>query len=404
VALARGAGARAIPRGVWLLGFTSLFMDVSSEMVHGLLPVFLTGVLGVSALSVGWIEGVSEATASGLKVFSGVASDRLRNRKGLATLGYGLSALTKPVFALAGSAGQVFAARFVDRVGKGIRGAPRDALVADLVGTELRGAAYGLRQSLDTVGAVLGPLLAAALMLATGGAFRTVFWIAALPALAAVAILAFGVREPPRAADTGEARAPLRAADLGRLRGRYWRIVLASVALTLPRASEAFLILRAETVGIPVAYLPLVLGAMNVSYAASAYPAGRLADLVDRRALLAVGCALLAASHAVLAAGAGPLAILAGVLLWGLHLGATQGLFAALVADATPLPLRATGFGVFHLATGLATLAASVGAGWLWQARGPAAPFAVGCALTLFALVSLLGLVRWRAPSGGAPA
>jgi MFS family permease len=396
VASARRAAASTLPRAVWLLGFTSFFMDVSSEMIHGLLPVFLTGVLGVTAISVGWIEGVSEGAASSVKVLSGVASDRFRNRKVLATLGYGLSALTKPIFALAGSVGWVFAARLTDRVGKGIRGAPRDALVADVVATEMRGAAYGLRQSLDTLGAFLGPLLAVALMAASGGAFRLVFAIAALPALAAVAILAFGVKEPARNPGETEAPAALRAADLRGLRARYWAVVLAAIALTLPRFSEAFLVLRAENVGIPIGLLPLVLCTMNMVYAGSAYPAGRLSDRIGRRTLLGAGCALLALGQGVLAVGTEPWSIVAGAALWGLHLGVTQGLFAALVADATPPALRATGFGVFHLAVGLATLASSVGAGWLYEVHGAAAPFAVGSALSVLALACGIAVVGRR--------
>lgn len=390
----RNSGLRAIPRGIWALGFVSLFMDVSSEMIHALLPVFLTTVLGASVVSVGWIEGLAEATASITKIFSGTLSDFLGRRKLLAALGYGLAALTKPLFPLAHSVSWVVTARFLDRVGKGIRGAPRDALVGEISPPEMRGASYGLRQSLDTVGAFAGPMLATLLMVATGDAFRVVFWIAVVPAFVSLAVMVFGVQEPERPIAAGELHAPIRAADLRSLAGDYWWVVAAAGVFTLARFSEAFLILRAQSVGLSVALVPLVLVVMNVTYAGSAYPMGRLSDRIDRRKLLALGFGVLAASQLTLALANGLVAVGVGVLLWGLHMGMTQGLFAALVADTTPERLRGTAFGVFHLVSGLAMLLASVAAGWLWQRFGPPATFFAGAGLSLAAIAGFAGVLR----------
>jgi len=381
----RRSSWRAVPRGVWVLGCVSLLMDVSSEMIHALLPVFLVTVAGAGALTVGLIEGVAEATASIVKVFSGTLSDWFGRRKLLAVIGYGLSALSKPLFPLAGSAGPVFVARFIDRIGKGIRGAPRDALVADLTPREVRGAAYGLRQALDTVGALVGPLLAIALMLASGDDFRLVFWIAVLPALASVALLLVAVREPP-GLRPGIRRLPIRRAELRRLGGPYWRLVAVATLLTLARFSEAFLVLRAQGLGLAASGVPLVLVVMNLVYSLSAYPMGALADRVDRRRLLGLGFGVLVVADGVLAWAPHWPAALLGVALWGLHLGMTQGLLAALVAETAPADRRGTAFGLFHLSGGLALLVASLLAGALWQAWGAAATFVAGALLTLAGL------------------
>jgi MFS family permease len=397
-------GLRAIPRGIWALGFVSLFMDVSSEMIHALLPVFLTTVLGASVVSVGWIEGLAEATASITKIFSGTLSDFLGRRKLLAVIGYGLAALTKPLFPLAHSVTWVVTARFLDRVGKGIRGAPRDALVAEIAPPAMRGASYGLRQALDTVGAFAGPLLATLLMVVTGDAFRIVFWIAVIPAFVSLAVMVLGVREPEQARASGEVHAPIRAVELRGLAGAYWWVVAAAGVFTLARFSEAFLILRAQSVGLSIGLLPLVLVVMNVAYAGSAYPMGRLSDRVDRRNLLAVGFGVLALAQLVLALANGVVAVAIGVLLWGLHMGMTQGILAALVADTTPERLRGTAFGVFHLVSGLAMLAASVMAGWLWQSFGPSATFFAGAGLSVVAVAGFAGILRSVVPdseSGG---
>jgi MFS family permease len=385
-AAAPRAGLREIPRGIWALGLVSLFMDVSSEMIHALLPVFLVSALGASVASVGWIEGISEATASITKVFSGALADFLGKRKLLAAVGYGLAAATKPLFPLAQSIGWIVTARFVDRIGKGIRGAPRDALVAELSPPAIRGASYGLRQSLDTVGAFAGPLLAVALMAATGDAFRVVFWIAVIPAFVSVALLIFGVREPERERAPGALRSPIRAVDLRGLGRGYWWIVATAGVFTLARFSEAFLILRARDLGLSIALAPLVLVVMNLAYAGSAYPIGRLSDRIDRRALLALGFGVLVLGQVALAIGGGLAAVALGVGLWGLHMGMTQGLFAALIADEVPADRRGTAFGVFGLVCGVATLLASGGAGWLWDRFGAPTTFWTGAALALVAL------------------
>ena len=380
----------AIPRGVWVLGFVSLLMDLSSEMIHALLPLYLTVSLGASALVVGIIEGVAEATALVVKVFSGALSDRLGNRKGLVAAGYGLAALTKPLFALATGPGLVFTARFADRIAKGIRGAPRDALIADLTPASVRGAAFGLRQSLDTVGAIAGPLVAVVLMLAWNDDFRAVFWVAVIPAVAAFVLVLVGVREPPIAQGESHARREkpkFNRALLRALGAPFWFVVAAGAALTLARFSEAFLILRAADLGLSLAYAPLVLVGMSAVYALTAYPVGRLADRVPPRNLLALGVAVLVAADVVLALVASLAGLAAGVALWGLHMGLTQGLLAAMVAHAAPAALRGTAFGVFNLASGGAMLVASIVAGALWHYVGPAATFWVGAVLAAASLL-----------------
>ncbi len=389
-------GLLAIPRSIWALGLVSMLMDISSEMIHGLLPVFLVSVLGTSAVTVGLIEGIAEATASITKIFSGTLSDYLGKRKFLAALGYGLAAVTKPLFPLAPSVGWVMTARFVDRIGKGIRGAPRDALVGDLAPPHLRGASYGLRQSLDTVGAFAGPLLAVLLMALTLNDFRLVFWIAVVPAFLSLAVMIFGVSEPETRREPGAPRSPIRGADFLRLGAAYWWLVLVAAVLTLARFSEAFLVLRALALGLPVALAPMVLVVMNVVYAASAYPAGRLSDRVDRPIVLVAGCVALLAADVVLALAGGVWSALAGVALWGLHMGLTQGLFAALVADTTPSRLRGTAFGVFNLVSGGAMLGASVLAGWLWDQYGAPATFYAGAGFTALALLGLSNTLTGR--------
>ena len=369
-----------------------MLMDISSELIHSLLPVFMATVLGASMATIGLLEGVAEGTAAITKVFSGAISDYLGKRKLLAVIGYGLGAITKPIFPLASTIGWVFAARFIDRVGKGIRGAPRDALVADIAPPELRGAAYGLRQSLDSIGAFLGPLLAVAFMALLANDIRTVLWVAVAPAFLAVALLVVGVREPERAEACSAMRRPLLLADARRLPLRYWLIVLLGAVFTLARFSEAFLVLRAQEVGLALGYVPMVLIAMNVVYAAAAYPAGIAADGFNRRTLLVVGLAMLVAADIVLAAAASPVAVFIGAALWGLHMGLTQGLFAKLVADTAPAELRGTAFGIFNVAGGCALLLASVIAGALWSAFGAPATFLAGAA---FAILALLGLLAY---------
>jgi len=377
-----------IPAAIWALGFVSLLMDVSSEMIHSLLPVFLVTGLGASALAVGLIEGAAEATALVVKVFSGVLSDAWGRRKPLAVLGYGLGALSKPLFALASGSGLVLAARLIDRVGKGIRGAPRDALVADLAPAAVRGAAFGLRQSLDTVGAFAGPLLAMGLMLAWANDFRAVFWVAVIPGLLSVALLAVGVREPARQAGRSAVN-PIHRDQLRRLPGAYWWVVGIGAVFTLARFSEAFLILRAGEGGLPVALTPLVLVAMNVVYALAAYPFGRLADRLSHRGLLALGLAVLIGADAALAWSDDWAWVAAGVALWGLHLGITQGLLATMVAGNVPADLRGTGYGFFNLVSGIAMLVASALAGLLWDAFGAPLTFVAGASFCVLALAAV---------------
>lgn len=378
-----------IPPGVWVLGFVSMLMDISSEMIHSLLPLFMVTTLGASAALVGLIEGLAESTALIVKVFSGTLSDYLGKRKGLALFGYALGALTKPLFALAQTTGVVLTARMLDRVGKGIRGAPRDALVADLAPAEMRGAAFGLRQSLDTVGAFLGPLLAVGLMLLWANDFRAVFWVAVIPGLMAVALLLVGVREPER--HVGERRSnPIRTANLRRLGVDYWWVVGIGAVFTLARFSEAFLVLRAQQGGIPIALVPLVMVAMNLVYAAAAYPFGRLSDRMSHKALLAAGLLVLVAADLVLALGHHWTTVLAGVALWGIHMGMTQGLLATMVADTAPADLRGTAYGFFNLVSGIAMLIASVVAGLLWDQLGASFTFYAGAGFCGIALLALL--------------
>jgi MFS family permease len=378
-----------VPRAVWALGFVSLLMDVSSELIHSLLPVFMVTTLGTSVLAVGLIEGLAEATALVVKVFSGVLSDWFGRRKPLALLGYGLAAASKPLFAIATSTGLVLTARLADRLGKGIRGAPRDALIADITPRAVQGAAFGLRQALDTVGAFVGPLLAMGLMLLWANDFRAVFWVAVIPAVLSVALLAFGVREPEAPAG-GKREFPIRRENLRLMGADYWWVVAVGGVFTLARFSEAFLVLRAQQGGLAIALAPLVLIAMNLVYSVGAYPFGRLADRFSRPALLAGGLLVLIASDVLLAlAGQGAL-LWAGIALWGLHMAMTQGLLAAMVAAAAPAHLRGTAFGVFNLASGIALLVASALAGWLWDAYGPAFTFGSGAVLTTLALAGLV--------------
>jgi MFS family permease len=377
-----------LPAAIWALGGVSLLMDVSSELIHSLLPVFMVTTLGISVLAVGLIEGLAEATALVVKVFSGVLSDYWGRRKPLAVAGYGLGALSKPLFAVASSAGLVLAARLMDRIGKGIRGAPRDALVADLAPPTMRGAAFGLRQALDTVGAFLGPVLAIGLMLLWANDFRAVFWVAVIPAVLSVALLAFGVREPAHAAAVRPGN-PIRRENLRRLGNAYWWVVAVGAVFTLARFSEAFLVLRAQQGGLALAWTPLVLIAMNLVYSVGAYPFGKLSDSASHSGLLAWGLGVLIAADLLLArASQGPL-LWSGIALWGLHMAMTQGLLATMVAEAAPADLRGTAFGFFNLVSGLALLAASVLAGWLWDQWGAPVTFLAGAGLAAAALAVL---------------
>src|SRR5262245_29200040 len=380
---------RDIPRGVWTLGFVSMFMDISSEMIHALLPIYFVAVLGTSMTTIGFIEGIAEATAMITKVFSGALSDWLGKRKLLAVIGYGLAAFTKPIFPLASTIAWFVAARFIDRIGKGIRGAPRDALVADIAPKHVRGASFGVRQSLDTIGAFLGPLLAIGLMLLTANSFTLVFWVAVVPAFIAFALM-LCVEEPAKPRQESNGKRRLHLADATRLSGAFWGVVGIGAVLTLARFSEAFLVLKAQSVGVPIALVPAVMIMMNIVYASVSYPAGALSDRVNRNTILLSGIGMLVIADLILAFSTAFPTILVGVVFWGLHMGLTQGMLATLVADIAPEDLRGTAFGVFNVATGVTMLAASVIAGGLWDAFGPKMTFLAGAAFTA---VSLIGLV-----------
>ena len=380
---------RRLPGAIWALGFVSLLMDVSSELIHSLLPVFLVTGLGASMVTVGLLEGAAEATALIVKVFSGAISDWWGRRKPLAVLGYGLGAVTKPLFALATTVEPVIAARLIDRVGKGIRGAPRDALVADIAPPEQRGAAFGLRQSLDTVGAFIGPLLAMGLMLLWANDFRAVFWVAVIPAVLCVALLVLGVQEPERPV-TARRHWPIRREALRQLPGAYWWVVGMGAVFTLSRFSEAFLVLRVQQGGLALAWVPMVLIVMNLVYALGAYPLGKLSDAMDHRRLLALGLGVLLAADALLAWRDRGVSVWAGIALWGLHMAMTQGLLATMVAASAPADLRGTAFGLFNLVSGVAMLLASALAGLLWDRLGASATFGASLALAGATLAVLL--------------
>ncbi|MDY7560686.1 MFS transporter [Pseudomonas sp. 10B1] len=378
-----------IPRTIWALGFVSLFMDLSSELVHSLLPVFLVTTLGASALTVGVIEGIAESTAMIVKIFSGAISDLIGRRKGLLLLGYGLAALTKPLFPLAHSVEVVFAARILDRIGKGIRGAPRDAIIADVSPPEIRGACFGLRQSMDTVGAVLGPALAILLMLWLADV-QLVLWFAVIPAAIAVVFIVTSVKEPIHTSPGGSPRSPIHWKVLDDFSYEYWWVVVVGGVFTLARFSEAFLILRAQQIGLSTTWVPLVMVVMALFYTLSAYPAGWLSDRISRTKLLCVGMGLLVLADLLLAQSNSVITMMLGVALWGLHMGFSQGILASMVADKTPGKLKGTAFGIFNLVSGVCMLIASVLAGWLWQSLGSESTFLMGALLAATALVLLL--------------
>jgi len=394
------AGKPAIPRTVWALGLVSLFMDLSSELIHALLPIYLVSTMGMSVAALGVLEGAAEATAMIVKVFSGAISDWLGRRKGLLLVGYGLAALTKPLFPLASTPAVVVTARLLDRVGKGIRGAPRDALVADVAPPEIRGACFGLRQSMDTVGAFLGPMLAIVLMLWFEDRIRSVLWFAVVPAFVAIALIVFGVREPGQSKPDRHFRSPLRWNALRGFPRDYWFVVAAGATFTLARFSEAFLVLRAQQTGLDAAWIPAVMVAMSVAYSLSAWPVGILSDRLDRRVLLAAGMVLLIAADLLLGIGTSTISMFAGVAVWGLHMGFTQGILAAMVSETSPSMLRGTAFGVFNLVSGICMLLASSIAGALWTRFGASTTFLAGAALVVVPLC----LCRFMPRPGTSPA
>lgn len=383
-----------IPRTVWMLGLVSLFMDFSSELIHSLLPIYLVSTMGLTVFAVGVIEGIAEATAQIVKVFSGVLSDRLRKRKVLLLIGYGLAALTKPLFPLAHSADTVFAARFLDRIGKGIRGAPRDALVADVAPPEIRGACFGLRQSLDTMGALIGPLVAVLLMLVFSSNIQAVLWFACIPGFIAIAFILFGVQDIPASTEASRRTNPVSLTLIKQLQPSFWYVVVLGMVFNLARFSEAFLVLRAQDLGLETMYIPLVIGVMALFFTLSAYPAGWLSDRMSSYHLLGFSLVLLIAADLVLAIDHSLLALFTGVALWGLHMGFSQGLLSSLVAQYAPKNYKATAFGVFNLGGGLALLLASVLAGWIWVSWGPAGTFYLGAVFCMVCLVMMWPLFK----------
>jgi MFS family permease len=385
------ARAAGIPKSIWVLGFVSLLMDISSEMIHSLLPLFLVTGLGASALTLGAIEGLGQSTALIIKVFSGALSDYLGNRKNVVLFGYAMGAATKPVFALASGIGMIFSAKIIDRVAKGIRSAPRDALIADLTPKEILGSAFGLRQSLDTVGAILGPLVAVGLMLLWANDFRAVFWMAVIPGALAALLFAIGIQEPARASSGSQARLnPITRSNLKRMSAPFWWITAIGGIFTLARFSEAFLVLRAEQTGAALALVPLVMVVMNLVYASTAFPFGKLSDKMSHRSLLTIGLLILFAADLVLANSTHWSGVMIGVALWGVHMGISQGLLATMVASAAPEDLRGTAFGFFNLVSGIAMLTASLTAGFLWDKMGAASTFYAGAIFCMIALVMLL--------------
>ena len=379
-----------LPRTVWILGIVSLLMDLSSEIYHALLPAFLTITLGLPVAAMGALDGIAEATANIAKLISGRLSDRSRRRKPWILLGYGMAALSKPLFPLAQGALPVLGARFVDRIGKGIRGAPRDAMIADETPPELRGAAYGLRQAMDTVGGFLAPVAAVGLMLLLANDIRTVFWIAVIPAFLSFLFAWAMLREPARhlATSTNVAWGGWRSLDI-----QVRRLIGVGFLFGLARFSESFLILKAIDVGLGAAWSPLVLALFSLAYLLLAYPAGALSDRIDPKSLLLAGIAVLVAADLWLAEAATLWAVALGVILWGAHMALTQGIFARMIADAAPEAQRASSFGAFFFASGVSALLASLGAGLLWDRGGPADTF-----LTAAGIAALAGTMAWLMP------
>lgn len=394
--MSSGPRGPAIPATVWMLGFVSLLMDVSSEMVQTLLPLYLAAGLGASAMTIGFIEGLSVAIATATRFLSGLFADWSRRSKPLAVLGYGLGALSRLIMPLAATIDLVILAKAMDRVGKGIRTAPRDAIVAAVTPPEIRGASFGLRKSLDTVGGFLGPLIAILAMMLLAGDIVTVFWLATIPAALAVAVLVFGVREPP--GNRAAKRPDFRLSQALRLNPAVWAVIGIASVIMLARFSEAFVLLKSLEAGFSPAWVPLSMVIMHAAYGLSAYPVGRLSDRIGSTKLLLCSLAFLIAAHLVLAFSASAWVYVLGTVFWGLHMGFSQGLLGAMVAGATPDALRGSAFGTFNLVTGIVVLIGNTAAGWTWQSFGSGMPFLLGAGLSFLAMLLLaLGLRRTRA-------
>ncbi|MGA1830449.1 MFS transporter [Rhizobium wenxiniae] len=386
------ASRTGIPRTVWILGIVSLLMDISSEMVQTLLPFYLVSSLGASAVTIGFIEGFSVAIATTTKLFSGIVSDWARNRKWLAVAGYGLGAISKLLFPFATSTGWIVTAKAIDRVGKGIRGTPRDALIADVTPPQIRGAAFGLRKSLDTVGGFVGPLAAIGLMFALANDVLTIFWIAVVPAFLSVLVLMIGIREPE--SPVRKAGGSLKFRDVVTLNRSVWIVIIAASALTFVRFSEAFLLLKSEESGFQPAWIPITMVIMHAVYGLTAYPVGKLSDVIGRTGILGASMAVLVAAYLTLAFAGSIVVFLIGIVLWGLHMGLSQGLLATLIADAAPAHLKGTAFGVFNLVTGLAVLFGNVLAGLVWDIYGSFGTFLSGAILACISLPVLVLISR----------
>lgn len=380
-----------IPRTVWVLGFVSLLMDISSEMIHALLPLFMAGTLGASAIWIGLVEGIGEGTALIAKVFSGVVADRFGHKKRLVFAGYFLGVISKPVFALAGSMPVVLAARFFDRIGKGLRGAPRDAIVADVTDESIRGAAYGLRQSLDAAGAFVGPLLATLLLLLWTEELRSIFWIALIPGAACLALILFGVEDnvTPTVNTKHIAWKDLKIV----MTPAFVQLVILGTLFSLARFSNAFIVLRAADIGIEHAWIPMTVVLMNIAFSLSSYPFGKLADKLNPMKLLALGMVLLALANLLFAYAANYRILATGIVLFGMHLGATQGIFSTIISEIAPSEVRATAFGIFNFFSGLALLASGLVAGSLWEYMGAQYCFGGG---VVFALITLSLIPRFK--------
>lgn len=380
-----------IPRTVWVLGFVSLLMDISSEMIHALLPLFMAGTLGASAIWIGLVEGIGEGTALIAKVFSGVVADRFGHKKRLVFAGYFLGVISKPVFALAGSMPVVLAARFFDRIGKGLRGAPRDAIVADVTDESIRGAAYGLRQSLDAAGAFVGPLLATLLLLLWTEDLRSIFWIALIPGAACLALILFGVEDnvTPTVNTKRIAWKDLKSV----MTPAFVQLVILGTLFSLARFSNAFIVLRAADIGIEHAWIPMAVVLMNITFSLSSYPFGKLADKLNPMKLLALGIVLLALANLLFAYAENYRILAAGIVLFGMHLGATQGIFSTIISEIAPSEVRATAFGIFNFFSGLALLASGLVAGSLWEYMGAQYCFGGG---VVFALITLSLIPRFK--------
>lgn len=387
----RSTGKPGLPRNVWVLGLVSLFNDTATEMSYWLLPQFLVSVLGAGPMAFGFIEGAAQTVASFARLFSGFLADRLKRRKALAGAGYTLANLTKPLLALSTSWMQVFWIRFADRAAKGFRGAPRDALLADSVEPDRRGAAFGLRQSMDSAGAILGPLGAVVLLPVFLGNVRMVFWAAAVPGLISIVLVWALVREvrPSSATKSSrQANPPFRlwSASNRRLLG----ILLAVAIFSLGNSSDLFLILRAQNLGVSTHWAPLLGLVFNTVYTLLSWPAGWLSDRLPRRILVVLGYLTYSLIYCGFAVTSSKVFVWPLFAIYGAYYAFTEGVLKAWIADLVPSEARASAYGVFNWIVGLAAFPASLLAGWLWVHASPAAPFYFGGATAFFGSVLLL--------------